>query len=314
MNQHLELRPHDGLRIASEGLYRIPESVYHADPAPEPSLSSSLARVLLDQTPLHAWTAHPQLNPGWEPEERGAHVVLGSACHALLLGHGAKVRVVEADSFRTKAAQMERDAALDAGELPLLAARHDEAQRVVAAAREALPKLGIDLAAGECEVSAFALHELGQWLRARFDWLSSDRRTIVDYKTTENAGPEVFGRRAAQMGYDVQAAFYVRALELLEPELEGRVRFVFVAQETAAPYALAAYELAEADLSVARRKVESAAKAWTSCRQSGVWPAYSSRIQRLELPHWHEARWLERELEGEQDDPMWKLARALVSA
>lgn len=307
-----DLREPEGLRITAEGLYRIGEAAYHADPAPEPSLSSSLARVLLEHTPLHCWTAHPQLNPAWEPEERGARVAMGSACHALLLGHGAAVRVVEADSWRTKAAQIERDAALAAGELPLLAAQHEQAQRIVEAAQKQLWRAGLDVVtnpdAGACEVSAFAQHESGAWLRARFDWLSSDRRLIVDYKTTEDAGAETFARRVAQMGYDVQAAFYLRVLALLDRESEGRTHFLFLAQETAPPYALAAYELGEGDLEVARRKVETAIELWARCRQTGRWPAYPATVQRLTLPHWHEQRWLERELGGEQNDPAWQLA------
>jgi len=300
-----------GARVPGEGLYRLPEAAYHADPAPEPSLSSSLARVLLDQSPLHAWTAHPRLNFAWEPEAPSARMTLGSACHALLLGHGAAVRVVDADSWRTKAAQMERDAAIAAGELPLLAAAHEEAQNIVEAARDQMAVCGLEAAAagfGDREVSAFARHESGVWLRARFDWIAEGRGLIVDYKTTENAAAKPFARRAAQMGYDVQAAFYLHVLGLLDSELAGRVRFVFVAQEIRAPYALAAYELSEADLEVARRKVEAAASLWSRCLSQDSWPAYPPRIERITLPHWSQARWLDRELEGTESDPAWQLA------
>ena len=45
------------------------EAEYHADPAPEPSLSRSLAHTLLTRSPRHAWQAHPRLNPAWLPDE-----------------------------------------------------------------------------------------------------------------------------------------------------------------------------------------------------------------------------------------------------
>jgi hypothetical protein len=51
------------------GLHRFAPEEYHRDPAPAPSLSSTLARVLLNQSPLHAWTASPRLNPMWEPKD-----------------------------------------------------------------------------------------------------------------------------------------------------------------------------------------------------------------------------------------------------
>ena len=163
---------------------------------------------------------------------------------------------------------------------------------------------------GDAEVSAFARDAAGVWLRARFDWIAEGRGLIIDYKTTENAAAEPFARRAAQMGYDVQAAFYLRVLEALDPELAGRARFVLVAQEIRAPYALAAYELSEADMSVARRKVETAVAAWWRCLSQDSWPAYPPTIDRITLPHWSQARWLERELEGTESDPAWQLAGA----
>jgi len=56
--------------ISKPGVYDIPDKEYHADPCPVPSLSSTLARTLLNQSPLHAWTKHPRLNPDHEPEEK----------------------------------------------------------------------------------------------------------------------------------------------------------------------------------------------------------------------------------------------------
>ena len=60
---------------------------YHSDCCDEPSLSSSIAGLLIDQTPKHAWTAHPRLNPNFKPESSPA-MNLGSVAHELLLGKG----------------------------------------------------------------------------------------------------------------------------------------------------------------------------------------------------------------------------------
>ena len=52
------------------GIYGMSEDCYHADPADAPSLSASIAKILIAETPLHAWTAHPKLNPNFVREEK----------------------------------------------------------------------------------------------------------------------------------------------------------------------------------------------------------------------------------------------------
>src|SRR5262245_50563917 len=77
--------------IDGPGIYDIPLAEYLADPCPAPSLSASIAHILLSQSPRHAWEAHPRLNPHYEPEEAEAFD-LGTAAHAYLL-EGAEVFV-----------------------------------------------------------------------------------------------------------------------------------------------------------------------------------------------------------------------------
>ena len=48
----------------------ISAEAYHADPAPEPSLSSSVAKILVNLSPAHARIAHPRLNPDYRPRSR----------------------------------------------------------------------------------------------------------------------------------------------------------------------------------------------------------------------------------------------------
>lgn len=43
-------------------IIRLPSAEYHADPAPEPSLSATLAKLLISRSPRHAWMASPRLN------------------------------------------------------------------------------------------------------------------------------------------------------------------------------------------------------------------------------------------------------------
>src|SRR6266571_488600 len=74
-----------GVRVMTPGIYTLTAEQYHADPAPTASLSSSVASILLDQSPLHAWLAHPRLNHSYVREDANSRFDLGSAAHMMLL-------------------------------------------------------------------------------------------------------------------------------------------------------------------------------------------------------------------------------------
>ena len=61
---------------------------YLGDPAPEPSVTAGILRELLNGTPRHVWEKTPRLNANAVPETKAAFD-LGSAAHALFVGHGA---------------------------------------------------------------------------------------------------------------------------------------------------------------------------------------------------------------------------------
>src|SRR5882672_6742571 len=107
---------------------------YHADPAPSPSLSSSLAAVLLSQSPRHAWRMHPKLNPRYEAEE-SARFDLGSAAHALLLEGNNQMEVLDFPDYRTKAAQTGRDEARARGKFPVLGHQYLDVRKMVEVAK-----------------------------------------------------------------------------------------------------------------------------------------------------------------------------------
>ena len=288
---------------AGGGACHLAEKDYHADPCPEPSLSSSIVKLLVNATPAHAWHAHPRLNPEWKPDGGSRRTAVGSACHALLLGQESELHEVTADNYKTKAAREERDEATASGLTPILSADLAKAETIVAAARSQLPRQGLDIladGAGDAEVIVVK-KGLDGWVRIKADWWSSDRYTVVDYKTIAGlASPDAFAKRAAQMDYDIQDAFYQDVIAATFPHLAGRTRFVFVVQEIEPPYMLSACEIAEADRTVAMRKVQSAAATWCGCMDSGKWPGYPAGIQRVTLPPWHSNQWLEREMEEEE--------------
>ena len=92
---------------------------YLSDPAPEPSITAGILRELLNGTPRHVWERTPRLNAHATHESK-ASFDLGSAAHALFVGHGAALDVVQADNWRTNAAKEAKAASYAAGHTPIL--------------------------------------------------------------------------------------------------------------------------------------------------------------------------------------------------
>src|SRR6185503_15222345 len=91
---------------------------YHNDPCETPSLSASIAKLLIDKSPMHAHAAHPRF--GGEKYESSAAQDAGTLIHRLLLGAGKDIETIDADDYRTNAAKAARDAAKAAGRIPVL--------------------------------------------------------------------------------------------------------------------------------------------------------------------------------------------------
>ena len=90
--------------INSPGIYEIAESAYHADPVETPSLTSSVADILMNTSPLHAWYAHPRLG-GTYDDNSNRNMDLGSAIHDALLMDMSKVDLIPYDNWRTQDAR-----------------------------------------------------------------------------------------------------------------------------------------------------------------------------------------------------------------
>lgn len=299
------------MMITEPGLFRdVAAADYFADPCPTPSLTQSLAKILITQTPLHAKMAHPRLTPPDDNDEAEKYVkaqAIGNAAHLILIGRGKTLEIIDADNFTTNAAREKRDEANAAGKTPILEKHYLVAEQMTVAARLQLDKIeGCETAFrdgdGDGEIVA-ACDDDGLWLRTMIDWLSADHRAIWDYKTTGiSASPYVVGKKMVDDGWDVQAAMIERILDAVDPENAGRRKFRFVRQENSPPFALTVSELVEAPMTMGRKKLQYAINAWRECWTTGIWPAYPLRIIRPEYPSWQETSWLNREIAEAEDD------------
>jgi hypothetical protein len=285
--------------VIKPGIYSgMTAAEYFADPAPRPSLTQSIAKILIDRSPLHAWHAHPRLGAKERTAEETyvAAQAIGNAAHKLFLGRGKEVVIIEANDFRTNAAKETRDAVTAEGKVPILAKHHGRAVAMVKAANEHLSALGLAEFSGESEV-VIAWEENGVWMRSMIDKLSTSRTLVVDLKTSGmSCAPYGIGRMMESAGWDVQAAMHERGLNVLDPDSTGRRRHLFIAQENELPYALTIAEMSESVMTMGRKKLAVATTIWQRCIERNVWPGYPIDIIVPEYPGYAESLWLDREV------------------
>ena len=273
---------HDQAREADEQepeqgiVLDLPEAAYHA----HPSLSSTGARRILDSPARFRWEQqHPVVKDAFD---------VGKAVHAEVLGVGARLVVVDADSWRTKAAKEARDEARAAGQVPILSGDVEDIRAMAAAVLAHPVARSLFERPGAAEVSLFGIDEpTGTALRARFDFLPDPvpgvRTIAVDLKTTRSADPRKFGRSVAEFGYHQQEAWY--------RDLLGQVRgddaaFVFVAVENTAPWLVSVCELTADAVAVGRSRNRVAVDLYASCAAADDWPGYGMDIFPIDLPAW----------------------------
>ena len=249
----------------------VPEAEYHAD---RNSLSVTGAKLLLKSPAKFRYRLdHPEHKDVFD---------FGTAAHALVLSVGAPLAVVDADSWRGKAAQEARAEARERGETPILAADYRRVQAMADALSEHEFAMTL-LSGGRPEVSAYALdEETGVMRRGRFDYLKE--RVASDYKSAADVSPDGFARSVVNFGYDMQAAWYSDLADACGHPLDA---FAFVAQEKEAPYSVEVYDLPPELLQRGRDRNRRALERYRDCTQSGIWPGYTGQpFTTLPAPRW----------------------------
>ena len=270
---------------------------YLGDPAPEPSVTSGIIRELLTGTPRHVFERTPRLNAHAVPENKAAFD-LGSSAHALFVGHGAKLDVIQADSWRTNEAKRQRVESYGAGHTPILEKEFARVKDMADAAATQFSQhadIGYLMPATQREATII-WNEVGVTNRCRPDFLyvpPADTAldvlppVIVHYKTTATRlSAAALPRYAAGAGWDITAAHYaagVKALTGHEP------RQYFAVQENTAPYLGLVLELDPIFVACGTMNREIALGIWAKCLRDNAWPGYPAGTLRLECPPWHEA-------------------------
>jgi len=290
-------------RLIEPGIfYDMTADEYFADPCPAPSFTQSLAKLVLEQSTLHAMHQHPKLAPNREDDDEEEKYTrakaIGNAVHTTLIGRGKKLAIGEFDNFKKKAAKEFRDDAYAAGMEPILRKHMTEAENVVTAVRVQVQRAGWANAfcLGKGEAVA-CWQENGLWFRTMIDWITPDMRECYDAKTTEASfAPHIIGRKMVADGWDVQAAMHERALDAIDPNGAGRRKFRYVAIENYPPYAMVPVEMTETWLTMGRKKLAVAIDQWRAAMATGKFAGYPLEPCRPEYPGYAENAWLGREL------------------
>lgn len=292
------------------GWHNMTEADYHKDPCPEPSLSASTAKALIYGSPLHAWTQHPK-NPAAEPWTPSNLMNIGKAVHAAVFG-GAKLAIIDADSFRTKAAKEERDDALSDGLIPILEKDVEVINAMADICRHRFERLYGGPQYHAERVAIWRCPRTGGWRRSMLDTSALEAPIIVDLKTTGGSvDDETVIKKIFADGHHIQAAAYEEAMETLEPDWEGRVQFYFQFQEQNIPYAMSRpFHIGEMGMTLGREQWRAAGAIWDACVSqfdsikadpefdekdpeafAQAFPAYGIKPQEANPPVWIMSQW-----------------------
>lgn len=248
-------------------------------------LSPSIAAVLLQRSPLHAWRQHSL--GGNEKPEATDEMRRGKLIDRVLFETGPEVVVLDYDNWRTKDAQSKREEGEQCGAIVVLRHKYDDAEKAANLIRIELQERGIRTKGGGVHAQERLVWQSESvWCKGFADLViwgdkGQDTCEIFDLKIVENAAPEAL---KLDLRASLQWASYVEAVETLHPEAAGRVRLSFIYAEPSGEL-----NIAEPDgqfQALARSRWRRAVKSWGECLAAGKFPGYGREVVRLACKPW----------------------------
>jgi hypothetical protein len=171
----------------------------------------------------------------------------------------------------------------NAGKTPLTA---EQIEALTAMRTSVLNHAGASkmLSKGEAEASMFWTDDItGLICRIRPDWLFEGG--MADLKSCIFASKSDFAKAVANLGYDIQAAFYIDGMKAVTGK---SVDFFFAAVEKTAPYSTACYKASQEMIEVGRAKYRGALELLKWCQENKQYPGYqpNGEIETIDLPRW----------------------------
>lgn len=272
----LEILNWNGLPIDQAGIWKnIPLAAYHGAITAKPSISSSGLRTIESQSLRHYWVTS-YLNPLRIEKESSEAMDVGSALHDLAAGESfwAKyaVRPEQWDSWRTKDAQLWKEAQLAQGKTVLTSSDMEDL-RGMAASLAAHPTIQAGILRGIVEHSVIWEDKAtGVWLKARPDVIPLDSTMLVDLKTCASADGQSCRRSISEYQYHMQLALAQWGVQ----EVTGRqmTDCVLVFVERKPPYCVNIKPIWADDIEWGRRQVRRALDRFARALEANDWPGY----------------------------------------
>ncbi len=262
----------------------LPAADYHA----LPGASASQLRILWQSTPAHLQAALKT------PRETTAAMMLGTLAHSVILEPNKPLPgiVIQPEEYEpgkkwTRAAKVCKDWQAERERAGLLVLKASEYDAVfgMAAVIGAHPLAAALLAAGRSEVSLVTEDTTNRVIvRARLDFVPSVGDALADVKTTADASPRAFGKKAFESGFHIQAALYLALWNALTGE--ARTGFHFVVVEQTPPHAVNVFVCAPEFLARGRDDLRHTLALYARCVHEDSWPAYPATLQTLTVPKW----------------------------
>lgn len=252
---------------------------YHARKA----LSAGMAWQIVNDCPAQAWW-ESCFNPDFVRDE-ARHFDFGTAAHlAILEPHELARRIVEidAENYRSKAAQEARDRAYLEGRVPLLVG--DNA--MLSGLRMAIEQsAAAHLFFGEgYSESSYTWEWDGVPCKARVDRLAQGH--LIDLKTANSASPQAFQRAMIRDGHHLRAAWYIDGWRKTG---NNDRPYLFVVVAKTPPHLVSVLQLDEQSIEWGRRLYRKALTTFRQCQETNVWPGYTQEEPSVvTLPAWLE--------------------------
>lgn len=260
------------------------EATYRAHPA----LNYSSAKSLL-KSPKHFQAA---LNRKFEPSRE---MIIGSAVHSIVLeGKQPSYIVRPADlDLRTKEGKAWRDK--HAGKEIVTQEDNEIVVRAATAVQASLDAQYLLKLCPHREIGIVRHYE-NVAIKGRLDAYGHDeagKPIILDFKTTGDADPETWGKKAFGLRYPMQTAWY-ESLLALELGLEEPPAYFWLVVETQDPFDVVIYQPPEEALEIGRAQMKHCIESYKTCLATGKWPGYTKGIIQLETPVWEKRKWLNK--------------------
>lgn len=302
-------------------LLDVDHLAYHQDQIglDVPTLSRSVADVLIRQTPRHAALAHPKLS-GKGGKAATKAMDAGTLLHLQLLGQGPVVEVIAGfDSWRTKDSRARRDEAAAAGLFPLLEHEYEP----LAGLREAILKSLDEQFGGWKEyIDGFAPEATAVWeedngiiCRSRHDLVRPGKS--IDLKFCASAADHAVEKAIHNGSHALQDVVYVSGMNALWPEWAGRneLEFIFIEatmdsskwKNSPSTHCCRAVGIDAPARSIAESEWQRAKKKWKECLSSGNWPSYPKEKLMIGVASWQMRQEMDKQImeAGGSIDPDW---------